>query len=502
MVLTSGAPFPPHAPHTSTVPNNLLSATEHMVPVTQAIIKEIERGHTSGPFSSSPIPNLHCSPLGSGEKKDGSRRLIMDLSQPRGHSINEGINKEEFSVKYTHFDDATSLVRKIGKNCLMSKIDIKHAFRLLPVMPAQWILLGICWLNSIFIDTRLPFGLRSSPAIFNLFADAICWIIQNIFKVINIVHYSDDFLLVSQNNLRTAHSELNTVKHAFNHLNVPIAEDKLVGPTTTITYLGILIDSTDLTIKVPDDKRLDIETTLHTWSHRKKCTKRELLSLIGKLSFICKVIRPGRIFLRRLITLSTTVTQLHHHISLNKEAKADIQWWIQNLPHLNRNSIIPDPLTINSDDLKLYTDASNTGFGAIYDTAWIQAQWPPHLHHHSIDFKELFAILAACLTWGGKWQGKRIIFFTDNQPISQIWNSGSSPSSELMSLIRKLYLLAAKLQFTISFKHIMGFSNPVADSLSRFQEHRFRQLAPLADLHPTALPHIIWQTQTLSHSTL
>ena len=256
----------------------------------------------------------------------------------------------------------------------MSKIDVKHAFRLLPVKPAQWILLGICWLNRIFIDTRLPFGLRSSPAIFNKFADAICWIIQNVFKITNIVHYSDDFLLVSPDNIHTAQTELNTVKRAFEHLDIPTADDKLEGPTTSITYLGILIDSTDLTIKVPHDKRTEIIDTLNTWSYRKKCTKRELLSLIGKLSFICKVIRPGRMFLRRLITLSTSVKQLHHHISLNKEARADIQWWIQNLPHLNQKSIIPELFTINSNDLKLFTDASNIGFGAILDNAWVQAE--------------------------------------------------------------------------------------------------------------------------------
>ena len=162
---------------TVTRPRNLLSATEHTSAVTEALMKEVARGHTAGPFTSAPLPNLHCSPLGSRGKKDGGRHLIMDLSQPRGMSINEGIDKEHFPVKYTHFDEATRMVQETDTQCLKSKIDIQHAFRLLPVKPAQWILLGICWLSQIFIDMRLPFGLRSSPAIFNKLADAICWII-------------------------------------------------------------------------------------------------------------------------------------------------------------------------------------------------------------------------------------------------------------------------------------------------------------------------------------
>ena len=482
------------APHTATRPNNLLSATEHREAVTTALKTEVSRGHTAGPFDIPPWPDLHCSPLGSREKKDNTRRLIMDLSQPKGHSINEGIDKEQYSVQYTHFDEATKLVQATGKNCLMSKVDIQHAFRLLPVLPAQLILLGIFWLGKFFVDTRLPFGLRSSPGIFNRFADAVCWIIQSIFKIKNIVQYSDDFFLVKTNNLSKAVLDLNTVKSAFKHLNIPIAENKLEGPQTSITYLGILIDSSELTIRIPHEKYLELSALLPTWLNRKKCTKKELLSLIGKLSFVCKVVRPGRMFLRRLISLSTTAKLLHHHISLNMNARADIQWWVDNISHFNRKSIIPESLILTSLDIKLFTDASNIGFGAIYDNKWIQSRWPHEFEKFSIDFKELFAIFAACVTWGPQWSGKRICFFTDNKPITEIWDSGTTPSDNLMHLIRALYFIAVQEQFSISFKHIPGIINTVADALSRFQVHQFRHHAPSANITPTPLPTSIWDT--------
>ena len=214
--------------------------------------------------------------------------------------------------------------------------------------------------------------------------------------------------------------------------------------------------------------------------------------LIGKLSFVSKVVRPGRIFLRRLITLSTSAKRLHHHIYLNKESQADIQWWIKFLPTWNQHTIIPESFTIKNSDLKLFTDASNIGFGAIYKNSWIQASWPQSYIDHSIDFKELFAIVAATLTWGHQWQGKRIIFITDNLPITQIWHSGSSSSPPLMSLIRKLFFIAAKLQFSVSLKHILGSFNPIADSISRFQMVRFHSEAPHADILSTPIPPAIW----------
>ena len=311
--LTNGFSIGYNAPHSASQPKNLLSATMYPGAVTEAINKELKRKHTSGPFRQPPWPNLHCSPLGSREKKDGTRRLILDLSQPTGNSVNDGIPKDEFTVKYAHFDDATDLVHKRGPNCLLSKIDIKHAFRLLPVKPTQWILLGFIWFGLYFIDTRLPMGLRSSPAIFNCFADAVCWIIQTLFNLPHLIHYADDFLLASTSNTNKANNELQTAIAAFHHLGIPIAEDKLEGPTTKLTYLGIEINSEDMTIRVPDDKYDELNNLLPKWLYRRKCTKKELLSLIGKLSFICKVVRPGRIFLRRLIDLSTTVKHLYLH---------------------------------------------------------------------------------------------------------------------------------------------------------------------------------------------
>ena len=191
--------------NSETRPKNLLSALNNRTKVSEAIDKELVRSHTSGPFIYPPLKNLHCSPIGGGViKKDNSCRLIMDLSQPKGSSINEGISKETFSVKYTHFDEATKLVRSAGKSCLLSKVDIKHAFRLLPVKPDNWKLLGYFWEGYYFVDTRLPFGLRSSPAIFNQFADLVWWILHHKYELQSLVHYSDDFFLVSVQQIATS----------------------------------------------------------------------------------------------------------------------------------------------------------------------------------------------------------------------------------------------------------------------------------------------------------
>ena len=92
-------------------PRNLKFARDNVAPVSEAIAKELKRGHTSGPFSSPPFAHTHCSPIGSAPMPDGSVRLILDLSSPRGQSVNDGISRDEFMCHYSsRFDDAVAIV--------------------------------------------------------------------------------------------------------------------------------------------------------------------------------------------------------------------------------------------------------------------------------------------------------------------------------------------------------------------------------------------------------
>ena len=470
---------------------NLLSARSNPVAVSTAVLKEVNRGHTAGPFSSLPFDMLHCSPLGAVPKKDGSHRIILDLSSPRGSSINEGISPDLYSVKYSSFDDAVKLVTSVGKNCYMAKLDIKHAFRLCPVHPSDWKFLGYRWGDKYFVDVRLPFGSRSSPFIFNQFADALLWILIFVFGIADIIHYLDDFFMCAPS-FDECEKKMAVMKYAFSELGVPLAPDKVLGPATTMTYLGIEINSVASTIQLPEDKFNELQLLLKQWGSRKKCTKRELLSLIGSLSFACKVVKPGRMFLRRLIDLSTSVPNLNHHITLNSEARADIQWWNSFLPSWNGIEFIQQDI-ITSHSLKLFTDASFLGFGAVYRSHWFSIPWPRSFSQFHINYLELFAILAAVFSWGHEWSNKQILFFTDSQCVTTVWKSGTCRDKDIMKLVRALFLFSAKHNINILMQHIPGNVNTLADHLSRLQVDKCRRLFPHMDKLPTAVSSAVWQ---------
>ena len=103
--------------------------------------------------------------------------MILLLSAPPGQSINDYISKEEFYLRYASIDDATRMLAALGKGALMAKVDLKSAFRMVPVCRNDWELLGMKWREAYFVDTCLPFGLRSAPYLFNQFAEALQWLL-------------------------------------------------------------------------------------------------------------------------------------------------------------------------------------------------------------------------------------------------------------------------------------------------------------------------------------
>ena len=305
-----GVPLGYHGPRRQCVSRNLKSATQHPRVIDDELNKEIKAQRIAGPFNTPPLPNLQCSGVGVVQKKTGGWRMIMHLSAPLDSSINDGINKQDFTLRYSTVDDAAHIIQQLGPATLLAKIDIKSAFRTIPVRPQDRELLGIHWQHKYYVDCCLPFGLRSAPYIFNQYAEALEWILRN-HGITHVIHYLDDFLIAGRPESSNCEQALTNMLQICQHLGFPIAEKKIEGPATTLTFLGILIDTVKLEMRLPEEKLASLKTLLQQWQTKRKTTKRELLSLIGSLAFAAKVIPAGRIFLRRLIDLSTSASPPH-----------------------------------------------------------------------------------------------------------------------------------------------------------------------------------------------
>ena len=142
--------------------NNLISAQQNPEIVSAKISKELAAGRLAGPFNSPPLPNFRVSPLGVVPKKaPGEYRLIHHLSFPRGASVNDGISTVDTSVQYARVDDAVTMIKQLGQGCFFAKTDIKSAFRIIPIQPRDYDLLGIFWQRKYYYDRIMSMGQKT-----------------------------------------------------------------------------------------------------------------------------------------------------------------------------------------------------------------------------------------------------------------------------------------------------------------------------------------------------
>jgi len=468
----------------------LSSSNDVSEDISTAILKEMNRGHTKGPFTIPPFKNFHLSPLGGVPKPDGSIRVILDLSSPRGSSVNDGISREAFSVKYSKFDDAVDLAAT-PTGCFMGKRDIRHAFRLCPIHPEDWALVVYWWKGKYYVDIVLPFGLRSSPYIFNTFADSLGWICKVKGGIKDMLHYLDDYFFTGSS-VDICTQAMNQFDRICNSLNIPLAEDKKEGPCQTITFLGIEIDTLNRCCRLPDKKLKDLLGKLQGWNNASQTSKRELLSLIGSLSFAAKVIKPGRTFMRRLIDLSTSVTELSDIVEISEPALEDIKWWSDFAPRWNGTAFFQDPV-VTSEHLDFFTDASGFGIGAVLGPKWFSVALPASAQGTPIHILEFVAVAMAVITWADNLVNKQVTISTDNLDIVLVWRSGSCKDKLLMKLVRHLFLFIARMNINILLVHLPGKDNVFADLLSRLQVGRFLSLAESASPEPSRIPEEAWE---------
>ena len=166
----------------------------------------------------------------------GKWRLILDLSSPKGRSVNDGIDGAYCSLSYVSVDNAAQLICRQGKGALMAKVDIQNAYHTIPVHPDDRALLGMVWNNQLSIDTTLSFGLRSAPIIFTAVADATVWVVKQETRV-PLIHYLDDFLIVAPPRTGDCQEALRTLLRTFEGLGLHVVGDKLEGPSQVITFL-------------------------------------------------------------------------------------------------------------------------------------------------------------------------------------------------------------------------------------------------------------------------
>ncbi|MCG8624736.1 MAG: hypothetical protein MJE68_22410 [Proteobacteria bacterium] len=315
--------------HTRSIHANLSSAKDHPDIIGKYLATECAKGRMLGPFPIASMPDIQINRIGVIPKKSSSNkwRLITDLSFPPGKSVNDGINPELTTLSYINVDQIALKITQLGRGSQLSKMDIEEAYRIVPIHPDDRHLLGCQSDNQVYIDISLPFGLRSAPIIFTALADALQWVIEQR-GTSHVAHYLDDFVTVGTPNTDQCYINQQIICRTCQELGIPLAPHKTVGPSTCLVFLGIEIDTIAMELRLPQEKLHKLQELLREWQFKKTCTRHSLESLLGYLNHACKVVRPGRSFIGRLIAMLTQAKRTHRTmIRINSEACSDIRWW-------------------------------------------------------------------------------------------------------------------------------------------------------------------------------
>jgi len=164
-----------------------------------------------------------------------------------------------------------AIIQQPGRDTQLVKLDLKDAYRIVPVHPADFPLLGIQWRERVYIDRALPFGLRSAPKLFNAVADTIVWVLSQ-HGITHLPHYLDDFLFLAAPLSHEGEQILRIALETLKALGIPVATHKNrwpAGPLTILTFLGILIDTHAFELRLPADKLTWLQQMIRHWITRR-----------------------------------------------------------------------------------------------------------------------------------------------------------------------------------------------------------------------------------------
>ena len=238
----------------SVLSGNLTSALDNPAVIDKKLDKETAMGRIAGPFLSPPFANFRCSPLGIVPKKTfGEFRLIHHLSYPDNSSVNAGIDREFSRVHYAGIETAIQMIKKCHVPPYLAKTDVESAFRVVPIHPSDYHLLGFSWRGKYYYDKVLPMGCSSSCRIFEAFSSALEWVSLHKTTASHVCHILDDFLFVEESRAACQES-LHSFTVLCSEIGVPLAANKTFPPSQVMDFVGITLDTVHRVALLPQEK--------------------------------------------------------------------------------------------------------------------------------------------------------------------------------------------------------------------------------------------------------
>lgn len=422
------------------------------------------------------------SPIGAVPKKPSGWRMINDLSWPRQGdklsttSVNSGTLIPRNWLTYQSIDKLLrDLGGRYGDDTWVWKLDIKDAYRHIVVDSEDARLLAFSLDGVDYVDNCLNFGGRSSPFIFNMFTEALQWILES-FGVEDPSHMLDDFFGICDSDQGLP--LLRFIDALCGYLGFTVARHKsAAGPCLEI--LGIMVEATSGTAWLAPDKLEGLRWAVGEALFKRHRTFAEMESLTGSLNHACKVLVVGRAFTRALYDWLAENRHLHRHsvLSLPRAILDDLRWWKNALAGWPGLALLRRPVAFS----EIWTDAATSGglgghLGPPADpVSSFSAPHPDDMVGADIMTLEAEAVRHALALWGPELRGHEVTVCVDNQAVVNALLCGRIRHKKTQAVVRRIYSLLITNRISLRALWISSETNAAADALSRqvfpYSEH-------------------------------
>ena len=298
-------------PYQKGIPESVVSKEEDVY-ISQEIQSLLDKGAViPAPYH----PGNFFSTVFTVPKRGGERRPIINL---------KCLNR---FVPHVHFkmEGIQSLRDIIPPGDFMIKIDLKDAYFSIPIHPPHQKFLSFRWKHKTFQFTCLPFGLSSAPRTFTKVMKPVIAYLRSL--GIRMVVYLDDMLILAQTKeelLRWRSIVLDLLENLGFLINYVKSE---LEPTQSLVFLGFLINTVCMQIKLPKDKVSQAIQEAQNLLQSQQASARQLAHLIGVFSSTLPAILPAPLNYRGLQLLKHQALKKGGYdviLPLTQEAKDDL----------------------------------------------------------------------------------------------------------------------------------------------------------------------------------
>jgi hypothetical protein len=344
---------------------------------------------------------------------------------------------EQYKLTLPTVDDFAQLLANFGPGTLMWGLDLRRAYRQIRIDPLDWPLTCITWGDFHYANISVAFGIRHGAAFAQRLSQAVCDILGA--ESIKSLSYIDDFIGANPS-LELANQAYARSISLCEELGLDLNTEKSVSPTTQITWIGVVYNTVNMSMRIPPQVIADTLELVQGWLVKQTATRHDLQVLLGKLFYAGKCCHAARLFVARMLDTLRSATPTGS-VPLTQSFRADLHWWSSMLPAFNGRLLIQ----LHRPTYHLYLDIHppHVTIHTLADTA--TAPLPQHVAtNNQGSHCNCFAVLVALKLWGHLWSEGELLICSPQPQNLQVLVHGRSRDESILATARDIWLFTAR----------------------------------------------------------